>query len=542
MNTSVTSSTARGFPLSEGQQAVLLGWRRISRSRRLLLVLPWIGFALQALLSSSSQDLICSGLASAGAFLVLFDAFRPERFYFTPLSTLVVLGFAVTLQLGPLLFTALEGHTLSFNLLAPIDTFGHGLLSSLVSLLAHALYRQAKLLRLARLSLQQLLVRLKLFQPLRTTEVVVMGGLGVLALASSTWLAGLADTSSVLVKFLQGFQFLSIIPASFVLQRLCSQQARSDMPNTRIPLVLWLLFMGLIMLVSLGRNARSPVVVPLACLFLGVALEWFYGLIRIRLAAVLAFCLAVVFVLPIGTDLATAMVMVRGQRGDVPAEELLYQTIDLFKDRESIASYRRASLEYGLLSDWSEVYVTNVFLSRFANAKFPDNSLVNASLLEARARDEMATFQWLRLISTFPGPVLSVLGVPEDIKEEVTSYSFGDKLYSLATGSNNALGGFRTGHFFGTGMAGFGYGYLLILLIGLLLVFPLVDALALEAAHGFTAAPLISFVAITQIFTWFTFSNAESVAAVVAFPLRGFLEPVVLFALVRWLLARLRFA
>jgi len=104
------------------------------------------------------------------------------------------------------------------------------------------------------------------------------------------------------------------------------------------------------------------------------------------------------------------------------------------------------------------------------------------------------------------------------------------------------LGRFRTGHFFGTGTAGFGLGYLVILLLGFLLVFPLVDAHAVVAAGGSSIAPLISAVAITQLIAWFTFSNAESVIATLAFPLRGFIEPVFLFALIRWLLARVRVA
>jgi hypothetical protein len=132
--------------------------------------------------------------------------------------------------------------------------------------------------------------------------------------------------------------------------------------------------------------------------------------------------------------------------------------------------------------------------------------------------------------------------VPEETKLEATSFSFGDKLYNLASGSQYALGGFRSGHFFGTGMGGFGFGYLVILLLGLCLVFPLVDAHALAKVGGSFAPPLISVVAVTQLIGWFSFSNAESVTSVLAFPLRGFIEPVLLFALIRWLLARVRVA
>lgn len=528
------------------QETVLatpLGWRRIQRTRRVLLLLPWLGLAWQGLLAQTPIDWLTACLAASGSFLVFFDAFRPRRLYRYPLSTLVVLGFGVTLQLGPLLFTALEGHSITFNLVVPVATFGHGLLASLVCLLAHAIYRQAPWLRHLRTTVQRVLLQLKLFKPLRTAEVVAMGLVGVFALALTSWFPGLAQASVVLTKFIQGFQFFSIIPAAYLLQSLWRTDTTSvESSKTRKPLVLFLLFIALIVLVSVGRNARAPIIVPLSCLLIGLALEWLYGLIRLRLSAVLAAGLSIVLILPIATDLATAMVMVRGQRGDVSTLKLLVQTFDQLQDRDAIQRYRFSMSEIGLTSDWSENYVSNLFLARFANAKFPDNSLENASRLSLAGRDEMASFQWLRLLSTLPGPLLSILGVSEVTKLEVTSFSFGDKLYALASGSQYALGGNKTGHFFGTGVAGFGFGYLLILLVGLLFVFPLVDAHALLSSAGSHASPLISMVAITQFIGWFTFSNAESVTAVLAFSLRGFIEPVFLFALARLLLLRVRAA
>ena len=529
------SSQRSGVPTS-------LGWRRIQRTRRVLLFLPWLGLAWQGVLAQTPTDWLSAFLAASGAFLVFFDAFRPKRLYRYPLSTLVVLGFGVTLQLGPLLFTAIEGNSITFNLLVPVATFGHGVLASLVCLFAHTIYRQSPWLRQLRPASQRVLLQLKLFKPLSTPEAVVMGLFGVFALASSAWFSGIGEASTVLGKFIQGFQFFSIIPAAFLLQTYWRQLPASSSQSSRRPLVLLLLFMALIVLVSLGRNARALFVVPVACLFLGLALQWLYGLLKFRLGAVLAVGLAIVILVPLATDLATAMVMVRGQRSDVSPAELLNQTITQFQDRQAVTSYRLATAEVGLTSDWSENYVSNLFLARFSNAKFPDNSLENASSLLPSQRDEMAAFQWLRLLATLPGPVLSLLGVPEETKLEATSFSFGDKLYNLASGSQYALGGFRSGHFFGTGMGGFGFGYLVILLLGLCLVFPLVDAHALAKVGGSFAPPLISVVAVTQLIGWFSFSNAESVTSVLSFPLRGFIEPVLLFALIRWLLARVRVA
>jgi hypothetical protein len=519
-----------------------LGWRRIQRTRRVLLVLPWLSLAWQMVLAQTAADRISALLAASGSFLVFFDAFRPRRLYRYPLSTLLVLGFGVTLQLGPLYLTALEGHSITFNLLVPVATFGHGVLSSLVCLVAHAIYRQSPWSRQLRANVQRVLHQLKLFQPLRTAEAVAMGLLGVIALAFMSWFSGPAEGNVVLTKFIQGFQFLSVIPATLLLQGLWSTETYAASARTRKPLVLFLLFTVLIALACVGRNARGPALLPLTCLFIGLALEWLYGLIRLRLVPILAVGLAIFLLLPLVTDLATAMVMVRGQRSYFSASELLVTTFDQLQDRDAIQRYRLTESEMNLTADWSENYVSNLFLARFANAKYPDNSLENASRVPLAGRDEMAAYQWLRLLTTLPSPLLSILGISNATKLELLNHSFGDKLFSLAVGSYSGMGSHRTGHFFGTGIAGFGFGYLLILFAGLLLTFPLLDSHALVSAAGSYGSPLISVVALTQLFNWFTISNTESVVMILAFPIRVFLEPVILFALVRLLLVCVRAA
>ena len=92
---------------------------------------------------------------------VFFDTLRPQRFYSYPLSTIVVLGFGVTLLLGPLLFTAIEGRAITYNLSVPVATFGHSVLSSLTCLLAHSIYRRAKWLGDVRKGARGILIQLK---------------------------------------------------------------------------------------------------------------------------------------------------------------------------------------------------------------------------------------------------------------------------------------------------------------------------------------------------------------------------------------------
>ena len=72
---------------------------------------------------------------------------------------------------------------------------------------------------------------------------------------------------------------------------------------------------------------------------LGLGLEWIYGLIKLRLGTVIAAGLAFIHI-PLATDLATAMVLVRNQRSDISAADLLAYTFEKIQDKEALA-YRR---------------------------------------------------------------------------------------------------------------------------------------------------------------------------------------------------------
>ena len=91
------------------------GPRRIAGARKLLLLLPGIGFIWQLLLVHSTQNVVSTLLAAIGSYIISYDAFRRQRLYRYPMSTLVQLGFGITLLFGPLLFTAMEGRPMIDN-------------------------------------------------------------------------------------------------------------------------------------------------------------------------------------------------------------------------------------------------------------------------------------------------------------------------------------------------------------------------------------------------------------------------------------------
>jgi hypothetical protein len=152
----------------------------------------------------------------------------------------------------------------------------------------------------------------------------------------------------------------------------------------------------------------------------------------------------------------------------------------------------------------------------------------------------MFLYHFHRLISIFPAPFLRLFGVSTQIKEEAISASYGDKLYSIVSGNSLVLGGYRTSHFFGTGMSAFSFFYLPIFWFSIIIVFSLVDSHAISAYTTIGDSPVFSSVAITQLLNWFIMSNSQSVFDLLAYPLRNFIEPILLFAFVHYISRRLK--
>ena len=232
------------------------------------------------------------------------------------------------------------------------------------------------------------------------------------------------------------------------------------------------------------------------------------------------------------SDIGTAMVVVREQRSDISSQELLNKTLLVFQDKQAISNYKKLALS-NIGADWDEIYFDNIFLARFCNLKFNDSNLLQG--LKIKENDtRMLNYSIDRFWAILPSPILEVMQIDID-KKSVTSNSFGDYLY-FCNGGENALGGFRTGNFAGTGMAAFGWWYLVILGIGMIPLFFLIDLFTFNFKKKGTTKvffSLVGLILISTIFTfWGTSSASESVVSIYTFIVRGWLQSVLLYFVV----------
>lgn len=496
----------------------------------------WILLAIcslvQGLFHASLVNLIAVGAVVIGWLILVRVFLRISMLSSFPLSTFLVIAFVSTQLYFPLVFTTLEGKPLVYNLELPELVFFHTIAALVVLTLFHAFYRL--LTKLSNRRSFSILSKLGFFTPPSDMQLWAMGLLGILAtfyVYFTSPEAGWEVTGgSAADKLVQGLMPFSYAPFFIPFGILYGNNQK----HSRRLAIFLLLFTVALFAVSIGRNSRGAFMFGFTSVGFAYGLGLLLGVFKTRLFtfrnAVVA---GLVFWLLVGpiADLGTAMVIVRGERGDVSADELIGLTLEAYSDKDAIAARRLEDNDFAPEPDWDERYLDNIFIARFSNIKFNDMSLVQFSKLREYDPD-MLDYSIDYILSQFPEPVLQRLGLDVD-KESVLTLSFGDYIY-LAAGGYGYAYGYRTGHFAGTGMATFGYWYLLLLGIGMVPVFWLFDKFFMKKNTKNTGESTglnyqFSFCGMLALTSIFQFLPPESVVNIGVFLIRGYIQLIFLY-------------
>ncbi len=450
-----------------------------------------------------------------------------------PLSLFIVLGFASTQFYFPLLFTSMEFKPVVYNLEKPQDVFFHASLVLIVLFIAHYIYR---LLPTQRDRQSFILKKLGFFQTPQNLQLWIMGIIGFLAniyvlvfnQALATEISG--DASGKAIQALFPFAYAPyFIPFKSLFGGI------GKVKKSTIYLLAG--FTVLLFIVSIARNSRGVFMVGFASIgfayFLGLLIGVF-GVPKINYKIALLAIFGLWFVNgPLG-NLGTAMLLVRSERSDISKKELIEKTWIAMKDDRAIALRRLEDRQ--LESDWDERYLDNAFASRFATIKYSDASLVQAEKVGENnplMRSHTINYVW----GALPDPILRVIKPGID-KETLYAQSFGDYIYNLAGAGNITFGGYRLGNMSGTGMAAFGYWYLLILGLVMIPVFLLFDKFVIRGSRKYILKGKVEhnivfsvcgLLALTSIFQYLP---TESVAGPFTFLIRGYVQSLFLYFIV----------
>jgi hypothetical protein len=449
-----------------------------ARIRLGLTIISVLAAVVQLIFFLDGPNLFCVAV-TLGVSLIGFRIMgKPEYVQEFPLSTISALLFIFSSLTLPLVFSSIEFRPITRNLFLPVDVLAYLGLLVVVVLIAHWIYRKAVLPRKVRaLITWKVSEKLGLFNSLTPAQLWMMGIIGTLCLLYKAYAfsaKGSVGEASILQKVVTGMIPFAYAPFLIPFNRLFATKPWKVTAKIAIPL---LFYFGPIVAAAVLRNDRSdfamaPVTMLLA-LIIGVLTQRI-RLHRFNFKLMIPVFVTVVFVYPMLADLAIAMVIVRKEYGKQGAREQVQLTLDMYAKRDEIDKYLEQLNQSPAKYDESYYNANNVFLERFANLKFHDNSLVLGGNLDEGQLAQLRDFSIGNALSGFPDPVLRLMGFDID-KSQYNTMSVGDYFYFLNTGGG--LGGFRVGSVIGHGLALFGYFFFPLFGVVVICYFVLIDSL-----------------------------------------------------------------
>jgi hypothetical protein len=503
----------------------------------------WIAYFFSALFQvvfyPELTNLVTVVFVGIGWFAYVKIFMRNQLWRSFTFSSFIIFGFATTHILLPLLFTTIEGKAITNNLEYSELVFLHSLAALAVLTVSHAIYRTLTV-REPRRSFS-IMESTGFFTPPNDLQLWLMGLIGLASIYYVYFASpdvGRSVTGTTSDKLVQALSTFTYAPYLILCGALYDRKSSKLGVSVLFPLAVFTI--GLFA-ISIGRNSTGAFMFgftgTLFAYFVGAVLGVFKAKIFTTRNFIFA-CLGIWFLVGPLADLRTAMVIVRGERTEIPAETLVERTLEAYGDKEAIKERRDYDNDDQVQDpDWDERYLDNVFLARFANMKFNDLSLSRAELL-GEYDPNMLEFALQYFIGGLPDPVIKFFNFDIE-KDFVYSISTGDYLY-FTSGGTGPLEVYRVGHFAGIGMATFGWWYLGILGVVMIPIFYLCDRFQkreLRNEEDTDDAPRtnrlkFSFCGLLAITSFYQFLQVESVTQLGIFIMRGWLQTAVLYLII----------
>lgn len=511
----------------------------LRRLRHLVWVLVLAVVIVQLAIAFDAGNLAMSALLLAGNGLGYAYALRQDLLRRLPISSLMLLGYTFSYFTLPPLGQLLALQPITHHLIHPVLDEGYALLGLLALIGGHVLYaRSAPLLALRDALRKHVYARTGFFREPRLPQLWLMGLLGVVAVILLRPYAEHAGGIGHAV--LNGLRPFVYVP--YIMLLLPAWSARRYVAGRH--LVALLPYSAVLVVLSFITNSRAFLLMGFASLLILYAYLVAGGRLRmprVRPRNFIALVLLVLLVVGPVTQLAMAMVVVRGLRAELTPLQLVEQTWRVYRAGGVAEAYAQQMQPAALQqAGVGEVYFDNLFLNRLANLRFVDNAVVNARQMAGPQRDYFRGIEYGKVLALMPQPLIDGLGLPVD-KAAVIKGSSGDFLLYAATGDSSVIGGSRTGSLLVNLEITFAALWPLALMLLSALVFAFVDAWCLVGTDRQTGAWWVRFnpLVIGMLFS-LTFmltsaaTGADSLAGLLSVPMRGWLQIAVLYAVAYW--------
>jgi len=482
-----------------------------------LLLTSLAAFVAQLLIDFSTINIATSCIALLTAIVISSYIKRTDAIQTDPISTFAIFGFAITTQVGALLFQSLAWTSLSEGLRQPIETFATLFVYLIVALVAHSFFRMLTSNTTAKPSMMSaLLERARLYEIPPSGTLWMMGWFGVLAIFFGRG----ADINN---KVWDGFRFLIYTP--FLIPIYINLIGKTYANASR---ELFFLSAWFTLLVMFGMLLGTRAIIFTGFMIIGLI----YLLAGLRSNAFLQskqiFKFSVSFVLFLSllgpaSDLATAIQITR-QSNDRSIEH----TLDVAQKPYLLENYRATGISNAKYSAYDEAYINNSIFSRFVETKFHDNALYFSSHLSDGGKEALAEKTSDLLFGILPQPVLDFFKI--DVDKLTLKFSMGDYLANLSSGI--PLGGYRTGSMFAQGQALIGSFFIVTYFMICMALFYLMSLLSSKSND------VVRLSALGLLLIWNFFMagvTAESLHQMTAFLARNLMQSLLIYLLLYWL-------
>ncbi len=400
----------------------------------------------QIIIEPSVVNIYCSILCAVAGVATTIHCLRRKTVSRFPISSMAVMGFAVTTYALPLLAQTMSWRPLIYNLLVPREVFEATVAFQAVVLAAHIVYTNAPALQApSRWLARRVLKPIWIFRIPRPVELWALGLLGI----GATWVSRImfgdaVEFGNVGGKFLQALVPFIVAPFFIPLRRYFFDRDIVDPPGT-IPMLSG--YFALVLVTALFFNARVIFAVCIFTVLLSILMMAAMGRVRFSRRAKVMIAVGVLVALPIAgvaQDLATAMQAGRLLRGQATPAEIAMETVRAFGDKARLEAMRRdeasMTMESGF-SGISEIYLESEFFQRLTYTKYTDLTMAASLRLSDFQQSQIRRDAYEGIISILPTPIINALGLSVDKANR--GFSTGDVYANLAF--NEDLGGYRTG-------------------------------------------------------------------------------------------------
>lgn len=418
--------------------------------------------------------------------------FRYKNIVKSPIAFLMFLNLQMFMYL-PIPITLMDGEPADHDLFNPITTY-------ILQFIYYIITAFCFVLAISRVStynsvLTQKLERFGFFSSPSNRFLWILGFVGILPR-----LMLMVSSFSFGAGFLANISYFMYAPILILFRSLFGGSPASLFQKKMV----YLYFCTIIVLL-IGTNARhymiTPAMILCACLFI----KYFFNRYSKSFLTVRNICISIVLLLVISgpvSNIATAMVVVRSLRGDIPFEQLISETWDTANDKEAMQRYYQMqdAIEGKLLkSDWNENYVSNVFLQRFCNYRVVDASIYHADRVGWNNSEMIDEFFYTLMIAP-PSPIPQLLFGYNKTENPGSQM---DVLYSLSK-REPVYPSLIVGGDVGLGLSVFGVFYFIIQFIVYYFLFRLINSLVYRKKNGTIVLSLFVLIQFMDYFNLFT--------------------------------------